>query len=78
VGVVNIAASVQAITIIELWPHDEGDCPMCGQWRTLSHSVGWCCEPTRDDIGTMSKTYPGIEVGGRTVCKSCHDQFYAA
>ena len=54
-----------------------GDCPMCGKEKRLDHAVGWCCGPTRDEIGSMSTEYRDTEVGGMSVCKECHDALYA-
>lgn len=64
--------------VIELWPDRFcGECPMCEQYRLLDHAVAWCCEPTHDEIGSMSTVYIGYEVGGMSVCKECHDRHYA-
>lgn len=65
--------------VIHLWPNTMIDgCPMCGRLEYLTHAVGWYCGPTRDPIGSVSTEYVGGgEVGGRCVCKGCHDQFYA-
>lgn len=49
---------------------------MCGEYKRLTHSVGFCCEPTHDPIGRESTEYLGLTVGGICVCKACHDEFY--
>ncbi len=53
---------------------DWGDCPLCDEYRRLDHAVGYYCGPTYDDPGT--KLPNGDEVGGRLVCRRCHDAFY--
>ena len=55
-----------------------GNCPMCSEYRRLDHAVAWYCGPTRDEIGSVTTEYSdGGIVGGKSVCKPCHDQFYA-
>jgi hypothetical protein len=73
------------VHVIHLWsnspPHTD-TCPMCGQFRPMTHAVGWCCGPTKDPIGSASSVYcdratdEPYEVAGRSVCKPCHDTFY--
>jgi len=52
------------------------DCCICGCETPPTHSVGYCCGPTRDEIGSESSEYPGHEVGGMPACQPCHDKFY--
>jgi hypothetical protein len=66
---------MQAITTIRLW-EPTADCCMCGCETPLTHSVAYCCEPTHDEIGSESKTYPGTPVGGMPACQPCHDLHY--
>ena len=55
-----------------------GDCPICGEYRRMDHAVAWYCGPTHDEIGSVTTEYTdGGIVGGKSVCKSCHDTFYA-
>ena len=63
------------ISVIRLWPIIS-KCAMCGVEGDHNHAVGFCCEPTRDEIGSESSTYPGHVVGGADVCQPCHDRFY--
>jgi hypothetical protein len=68
---------------VVIWLNDPswGECPLCEQERRLTHAVAWYCGPTHDEIGAVSTEYrshdgrPAI-VGGKTVCKECHDGFY--
>lgn len=54
-----------------------GECPMCEQEKRLDHAVGYYCEPTHDPIGSVTTEYAdGGIVGGRCICKECHDNFY--
>ena len=53
-----------------------GDCCICGNECTMEYSVGYCCGPTLDEIGSMSTEYKNSEVGGMCACKECHDAFY--
>jgi hypothetical protein len=67
----------ERVEIITIWltpPWTVDDCPMCEHERVLDHVVGWYCGPTRLDLG--AKLANGDEVGGRCVCRRCHDQFY--
>jgi hypothetical protein len=68
-------AKMQAITNIRLW-EPTADCCICGEETLLTHAVAYCCEPTHDEIGSESKTYPGHIVGGMPACKRCHDLHY--
>lgn len=61
--------------LFELWPK-WGECCICEAPTPLTHSVAFCCEPTHDEIGSESKTYPGHIVGGMPACKPCHDRHY--
>lgn len=65
-----------ALIIIHLWPR-EVDCALCDTVGDHRYAIGWCCGPTKDEIGSESSEYPGHIVGGMTVCKPCHDSFYA-
>jgi hypothetical protein len=62
------------VTVIQLW-EPTTECCICGRETRVTHSVGYCCGPTRDEIGSDSTEYPGTEVGGMPACKSCHDEF---
>lgn len=53
-----------------------GECCICGQDCTLDYSVGYCCGPTHDEIGSWSTEYRDTIVGGWCACKECHDDFY--
>lgn len=64
-----------SVTIIRLW-EPTAECCLCGEETPPTHSVGYCCGPTHDEIGTQSTQYPGHEVCGMTACKPCHDKFY--
>lgn len=55
----------------------EVECCICGEDTPPTHAVGYCCGPTRDEIGTESTEYPGHEVGGMPACQKCHDEFYS-
>ncbi|MEO1503162.1 MAG: hypothetical protein AAFU68_02940 [Pseudomonadota bacterium] len=65
-----------AVITIDLTPPPECECGICGKWGDWRNAVGFCCEPTHDEIGSESSVYPGLIVGGRAVCKACHDDFY--
>lgn len=75
-----MAALPPLITIIDMqagryWRK----CPMCNQAQRLDHAVGWYCGPTHDEIGSITTEYmDGGEVCGMSVCKGCHDAFYAS
>ena len=51
---------------------------MCGEWKQMSHGIGWYCGPVHHDPGERFTLPKGeeVEAGGMTVCKSCHDRFY--
>jgi hypothetical protein len=51
-----------------------GDCPICWKYRRLDHAVGWYEGPVQVDPGTILPS--GDKVGGRSVCKKCHDEHY--
>lgn len=69
------------LTHIHLWPNDEGECALCEQWKRIDHCIPFYCEPTHDEIGSISTQYtssngsPAI-VGGMPCCKECHDEHY--
>lgn len=67
-----MAIDVLTIRLDEPWT----ECCICGGDTPMTHSVGYCCEPTQDEIGSESSVYPGHEVGGMPACKACHDTFY--
>ena len=51
---------------------------MCGQYRRLDHAVGWYCGPVRQDPGELVPGWKGEAfAGGMSVCRECHDGFYA-
>lgn len=52
-----------------------GDCPMCGEEKRLDHAVGWYEEAVHEEIGAILPH--GGEVGGKCVCRECHDRHYA-
>ena len=52
-----------------------GECCICEKETPLGYSVGFCCEPTHAEIGSIDPIY-GMEVGGMVACKDCHDEFY--
>ena len=62
------------VIVINLNPRDI-ECVICGKAGPWNHAVGYCCEPTHDEIGSMSSKYPGLEVGGATVCNKCFKEF---
>jgi hypothetical protein len=58
-----------------------GICCMCDQYKRLDHAVAYYCEPTHDEIGSVSTQYTSTDgkpaiVGGMCVCKGCHDIHY--
>ena len=63
------------VSVIQLWELT-AECCICGEETRITHSVAYCCGPTHDEIGSMSKEYPGTEVGGMPACKKCHDRHY--
>ena len=63
------------VRAIRLW-EPEIECCMCGEIGPHRHAVAYCCEPTHDEIGSMSTKYRGHEVGGMPACKACHDKHY--
>ena len=65
-----------SVRIVNLGPSEIDDCPMCGKEKLLRHAIGYCCGFTRDEIGSQSSEYIGHEVGARSVCSECHDNFY--
>jgi len=70
------------LTEIHLWPRDYSECNLCGEVKRIDHAVAYYCEPTHDEIGSISTQYrstpehPAI-VGGMSCCKECHDQHYS-
>lgn len=66
------------IHTIYLWcdPEPLDECPKCGQVARINHAIGYCCDFTHDEIGAPSTEYRGETVGGMSVCKPCHDEFY--
>ena len=78
---VDRATGEVILTVIHLWPNNDGECNMCREWRILDHAVAWYCGPTHDEIGSVSTEYHGTPhdpaiVGGMCVCKECHDRHY--
>lgn len=70
------------LTSIHLWPNNQGECQLCGEWRVLDHAVAFYCEPTYDEIGSVSTQYRSTDgqpaiVGGMQCCKECHDKHEA-
>lgn len=63
------------VSYLELHP-PVTNCCICDEETFLTHSVAFCCEPTHDEIGSESTTYPGHIVGGMPACPSCHDRHY--
>ena len=79
---VDRATGEVLVTVIELWPRNSGECPMCDQMQILDHAVAYYCGPTHDEIGSISTEYTASDgqpaiVGGMPVCKRCHDTHYA-
>lgn len=69
------------LTHIHLWPNTDGECVLCEQWKRLDHAVAYYCEPTHDEIGSVSTQYTSSDgspaiVGGMQCCKECHDEHY--
>lgn len=68
-----------SIPVIELWPRDVHECALCGEEKVCRHCVPFYCEPTYDEIGSVSTQYRSTDgkpaiVGGMTCCKECHDR----
>ncbi len=64
------------ILVINLW-EPGAECCMCGKDCPLEYCVGYYCGPTHDPIGSITTEYTdGGIVGGMSVCKFCHDEFY--
>lgn len=66
------------VTVIELWPRNVHECALCGEVKLINHCVAFYCEPTHDEIGSVSTQYMGNDgkpaiVGGMACCKDCHD-----
>jgi hypothetical protein len=71
-----------AVTVIELWPRDVHECMLCGEVKQCRHCVAFYCEPTYDEIGSVSTQYRSTDgkpaiVGGMVCCKECHDEHEA-
>lgn len=65
---------VIVINVIELNTF-MNECVMCGR-ECRGYGVGYCYEPTQEDIGSESVMYPGEEVCGMPACQECHDKLY--
>ena len=65
-------SNITVINLSEAWT----ECCICEKETPLTHSVGYCCEPTTEEVGSESTKYPGHEVGGMPACKECHDSLY--
>lgn len=59
---------------LNAWMHE---CQLCGKEAIIDHCVPFCCDPTYDEIGSMSTVYRGLKVGGMSCCRSCHDSHEA-
>lgn len=71
------------VTVIELWDRTVHDCAICGELKQCRHCVAFYCEPTYDEIGSISTQYHGTDgqpaiVGGMVCCKECHDKHEGA
>ncbi len=71
------------VAVIELWPRNIHECPLCDEVKLIDHCVAFYCEPTYDEIGSISTVYRSTDgkpaiVGGMTCCKDCHDRHEAA
>lgn len=71
------------VSVIELWPRDIHECALCGEVKRCDHCVAFYCEPTHDEIGSVSTQYTSTDgkpaiVGGMTCCKECHDAHEAS
>jgi len=70
------------VPVIELWPRDIHECALCGEEKRCNYAVAFYCEPTYDEIGSVSTVYRSTDgkpaiVGGMVCCKECHDQHEA-
>lgn len=77
----SVCLTIDGVITIDLWPNNSGICNMCEQERILNHAVAWYCEPTHDEIGSISTQYTSSDgreaiVGGMCVCRECHDLHY--
>ncbi len=66
------------VVVIELWDRSVHECALCGEVKVCKHAVAFYCEPTYDEIGSVSTQYRSTDgkpaiVGGMTCCKDCHD-----
>lgn len=67
------------IIVIDLWDRTVHECALCGEVKRCLYCVAFYCEPTYDEIGSVSTQYvsgdghPAI-VGGMVCCKDCHDR----
>lgn len=79
---VDRATGEVVLTQIHLWQNDAGECQLCGEMKILRHCVAFYCEPTYDEIGSVSTQYRSTDgqpaiVGGMRCCKECHDRHEA-
>ena len=70
------------VTVIELWDRTIHECALCGEVKQCRHCVAYYCEPTYDEIGSVSTEYRSTDanpaiVGGMVCCKECHDKHEA-
>ena len=70
------------LIVIELWSNRSGECQLCGEDSILDHAVPFYCEPTYDEIGSISTQYRSTDgqpaiVGGMRCCRPCHDRHEA-
>lgn len=74
----EVRAPRKAIYTIHLWGEPGSECGICEKWGPHRHAVGWYCGPVREDIGQPVPEWgPDAIAMGRTVCKTCHDEFYS-
>lgn len=70
------------VVVIELWDRSVHECPLCEEIKVCRHCVAFYCEPTYDEIGSISTVYSSTDgkpaiVGGMVCCKDCHDKHEA-
>ena len=70
------------VVVIELWDRSVHECPLCEEIKVCRHCVAFYCEPTYDEIGSISTVYRSTDgkpaiVGGMVCCKYCHDKHEA-
>ena len=70
------------VIVIKLWDRTIHECALCGKVRRCRHCVAFYCEPTYDEIGSVSTVYTSTDgkpaiVGGMVCCKECHDKHEA-